>query len=280
MSCWGVVRRKRVVIASWVVLVYASMPRFTNTSRYPLMGASGEASFAFTAELLGASAKMTMPPAGRVSGGQCGRLAVRACNEHCCRVLGEGVALAVQQLANHHDRDELAGLGQHLGGVAARCFRVGVGARVHPEEEHLMFFSASTPRAGPTVLLSAGSQKWRALELPFGGGRSSIHMADQQRHTAACATLRKTMWAKRCWSAPYLGGGVSGRSRGQRVDALPRRQLLLQVALREVGGVDARRAEKEAGNTAPASLSPLLLPPRLHLPAPTTHARPERRPAQ
>jgi hypothetical protein len=112
----------------------------------------------------------------------------------------------VQQLADHHDRDELARLGEHLRGVAATSSLSLDALAARPHVEHLMFFSASTPRAGPTVLLSAGSQKCRALELPLAGGRSSIHTADQQRHTAACATLRKTIWAKRCFSTPYLDG--------------------------------------------------------------------------
>jgi hypothetical protein len=71
---------------------------------------------------------------------------------------------------------------------------------------HLMFFSATKPRAGPTALLSAGSQKWASVALPFAAGRTASQTSAQHRQTAACARLRNTSCEKRsCWG-PYLCG--------------------------------------------------------------------------
>ena len=67
-----------------------------------------------------------------------------------------------------------------------------------------MFFSATRPRAGPTVLLSAGSQKWASVALPFGAGRTASQTSAQHRHTAACARLRNTSCEKRSCCGPYL----------------------------------------------------------------------------
>ena len=135
------------------------------------------------------------------------RFSARTCDERRGRVLQGGVALAVQQRAHQHDGDELAGLGQDLRGVAAaahfsasatrdsRCSRGRARAR-------LMFFSASTPHAGPTVLLMAARQKRRHGALPDAGGLSSSHSPAQSRHTTLCAKLRNTTCVKRSLAAP------------------------------------------------------------------------------
>jgi|APGre2960657444_1045066.scaffolds.fasta_scaffold00668_10 hypothetical protein len=65
-----------------------------------------------------------------------------------------------------------------------------------------MFLSAMMPSAGPTALLSAGSQKVRAGALSLGDGRAALHSAAQHRHTTVCARLRKTIWVKRLCSGP------------------------------------------------------------------------------
>ena len=67
-----------------------------------------------------------------------------------------------------------------------------------------MFLSASTPQAGPSVLVSPTRQKSQPGALPAGAGRTSSHSPDQHKHTTLCARFKNTTCVNCSFAAPYL----------------------------------------------------------------------------
>ena len=131
----------------------------------------------------------------------------RACDQRCSCVLQHRVSLAVHDKARNHHGDELARLGQHLRRIAARSMQqcVETGAPGHSAPQAcLMFLSASTPHAGPTVLVSPTRQNSQPCALPAGAGRTSSHSPDQHRHTKLCARFKNTTCVNCSFAAPYL----------------------------------------------------------------------------
>ena len=107
-----------------------------------------------------------------------------------------------------------------------------------------MFLSASTPHAGPTVLVSPTRQKSQPGALPAGAGRTSSQSPDQHKHTKLCARFKNTTCVNCSFAAPYLWRrctalSVQATHQRRNSHAPPRRQFLLNHALREIGAIDA-----------------------------------------